>query len=221
MSTIKLAPSILAADFAKLGDEVRAIEAAGADRIHVDVMDGHFVPNLSMGPVVVEALRRVTSLPLEVHLMIEEPLRYLEAFAKAGADSLLVHVELPIDLLATVARIKSLGKKAGVVINPPTAVQLADELVREIDLILVMTVVPGFGGQAFMPQCVAKVRQVREIVQRVAPNVEVEVDGGIDVQTAAVCVQAGADVLVAGSSVFRTSDGIAAAVGRLRAVGTN
>lgn len=221
MSTIKLAPSILAADFAKLGDEVRAIEAAGADRIHVDVMDGHFVPNLSMGPVVVEALRRVTSLPLEVHLMIEEPLRYLEAFAKAGADSLLVHVELPIDLLATVARIKSLGKKAGVVINPPTAVQLADELVREIDLILVMTVVPGFGGQAFMPQCVAKVRQVREIVQRVAPNVEVEVDGGIDVQTAAVCVQAGADVLVAGSSVFRTSDGIATAVGRLRAVGTN
>jgi ribulose-phosphate 3-epimerase len=219
MSTIKLAPSILAADFARLGEQVRETEAAGADRIHVDVMDGHFVPNISMGPVVVQALRPVTKLPLEVHLMIEEPGKYIEPFAKAGADSLLVHVELPMDLMAMVARIKALGKKAGVVINPPTAVSLTDELVREVDLILVMTVHPGFGGQSFISECVEKVRQVREIVRRVKPTVEVEVDGGIDERSGAECVRAGADVLVAGSSVFRAKDGIAAAMGRLSRAG--
>src|SRR5215211_6621797 len=210
-----IAPSILAADFARLGEQVRETELGGADRVHVDVMDGHFVPNISMGPVVVQALRPVTKLPLEVHLMIAEPGKYLEPFAKAGADTLLVHVELPIDLMATVARIKALGKKAGVVINPATPVNLSDDLVRAVDLILVMTVVPGFGGQAFMPECVAKVRQVRALVDRVKPAVEVEVDGGIDERSAAECVRAGATVLVAGSSVFRAKDGIAAAMARL------
>ena len=219
MSTIKLTPSILAADFARLGEQVRETEAAGADRIHVDVMDGHFVPNISMGPVVVQALRPVTKLPLEVHLMIEEPGRYIEPFAKAGADSLLVHVELPMDLMGMVARIKALGKKAGVVINPPTAVSLTDELVREVDLILVMTVHPGFGGQAFMPEMLEKVSAARDERARKGLPFVIEVDGGIVDTTAREARVAGADVFVAGHAVFRAPDARGALAALRAAVG--
>jgi ribulose-phosphate 3-epimerase len=215
----KLAPSILAADFARLGEQVLATQQAGADRIHVDVMDGHFVPNLSMGPAIVQALRPVTTLPLEVHLMVREPLKFLEPFARAGADTLQVHVELGLDLLAAVRQIHALGKKAGVVINPPTPVNLSDEVVAAVDIVLIMTVNPGFGGQAFLPECLEKIRQVRQIVQRVKPTVEIEVDGGIDALTGAQCVQAGADVLVAGSSIFRAPEGITTAMSRLQAAG--
>jgi len=215
----KLAPSILAADFARLGEQVHAVQQAGADRLHIDVMDGHFVPNLSMGPAIVESLRAVTTLPLEVHLMVREPLHFLEPFARAGADTLQIHVELGLDLLAAIDQIHALGKKAGLVINPPTPVQLSDEVVAAVDILLIMTVNPGFGGQAFMPECLDKIRQVRQLVQRVKPSVEIEVDGGIDAVTGAQCVQAGADVLVAGTSLFRAADGIAAAMARLQAAG--
>jgi ribulose-phosphate 3-epimerase len=215
----KLAPSILAADFARLGEQVHAVQQAGADRLHIDVMDGHFVPNLSMGPAIVESLRAVTTLPLEVHLMVREPLKFLEPFARAGADTLQIHVELGLDLLAAIDQIHALGKKAGLVINPPTPVQLSDEVVAAVDILLIMTVNPGFGGQAFLPECLDKIRQVRQLVQRVKPSVEIEVDGGIDAVTGAQCVQAGADVLVAGTSLFRAADGLAAAMARLRAAG--
>src|SRR6516165_7531618 len=158
MTAVKLAPSILAADFARLGEQVRAAEEAGADRIHVDVMDGHFVPNISMGPIVVEALRPVTRLPLEVHLMIEEPIRFLDAFAQAGADSMLVHVENAANLHRTVQHVKALGKKVGVVLNPATSPVLAAEILPDVDLVLVMTVNPGFGGQTFIHSTLGKIR---------------------------------------------------------------
>jgi ribulose-phosphate 3-epimerase len=212
MTRIKLAPSILAADFARLGDQVREAEEAGADRIHVDVMDGHFVPNLSMGPAIVQSLRPVTRLPLEAHLMVTNPEKYLEPFARAGADSLLVHAELPghVEVLRAIRR---LGKNAGTVINPETpASLLTDEVLREVCLVLVMTVHPGFGGQAFMGECLEKVREIR---RRFAG--EVEVDGGVDPETGRRCVEAGADVLVAGSSVFGAKDGVRAAMCRLAA----
>jgi ribulose-phosphate 3-epimerase len=215
--TVKLAPSILAADFARLGEQVRQAEAAGADRIHVDVMDGHFVPNLSMGPVVVQALRPVTRLPLEVHLMIEEPDRYFEPFAKAGADTLLFHVEVAPDLRRGVRHVRGLGKKVGVVLNPPTPAEALGDIIQEVDLVLVMTVHPGFGGQAFMTDMLDKVGQVRRMIDQTKPGVELEVDGGIDAQTAPAAVRAGARVLVAGSSVFHDKAGVAAAMDRLRA----
>src|SRR5262245_13528495 len=164
--TMKLAPSILAADFARLGEQVAEAERAGADRIHVDVMDGHFVPNISMGPVVVKALRRVTRLPLEVHLMITDPDKYAKAFADAGADSILAHVEIAAPIARTIERIKGLGKKVGVVVKPSTPASAIAGLLGEVDIVLVMTVEPGFGGQAFMAEMMPKVRQVREMIDR-------------------------------------------------------
>ena len=216
MTTVKLAPSILAADFAKLGEQVREAEAGGADRIHVDVMDGHFVPNISMGPVVVEALRRVTKLPLEVHLMISEPDRYLEAFAKAGADTLQFHVEVVTDLRSTIACIRQLGKKVGVVLKPATSPITLTDILAEVDVVLVMTVEPGFGGQAFMPTMLEKVRQVRQMIDRVRPEIELEVDGGIDIHSTPQVVAAGARVLVAGSSIFHAKGGIAQGMEAIR-----
>jgi ribulose-phosphate 3-epimerase len=216
MDSIKLAPSILAADFARLGDQVREAEQAGADRIHIDVMDGHFVPNISMGPVVVQSLRPVTRLPLEVHLMIEEPDRYLDAFAEAGADSLLVHAECAVHLHRTIQHVKHLGKKAGVVLNPASSPVLLAEVLIDVDLVLAMTVNPGFGGQAFIPSTLDKIRRLRQMIDQIRPGVELEVDGGIDAATAPQAVQAGARVLVAGSAIFRAPDGIAAAMRRLR-----
>ena len=216
-TTIKLAPSILAADFARLGEQVAEAERAGADRIHVDVMDGHFVPNITIGPVVVRSLRRATRLPLECHLMIEEPDRYLDAFAEAGADSILVHQEGAVNLHRTVQHIRSLKKKAGVVINPATPASVLEEILADVDLVLVMTVNPGFGGQEFIATTVSKIRKLRERIDSLKPGCELEVDGGIDATTAPVAVAAGAGVLVAGSAIFHAADGITAAMNRLRA----
>lgn len=215
-SLVKLAPSILAADFARLGEQVREAEQAGADRIHVDVMDGHFVPNISMGPVVVKALRPITKLPLEVHLMIEHPIRFLDAFAEAGADAMLVHVENAVNLHRTVQHIKALGKKVGVVLNPATPPIAAAEILPDSDLILVMTVNPGFGGQQFIASMLDKIRRVRQMIDQVNRNIELEVDGGIDATTTTRVVAAGARVLVAGSAIFGSADGVAAAMQRLR-----
>jgi ribulose-phosphate 3-epimerase len=213
---VKLAPSILAADFANLGAAVRAAEAAGADRIHVDVMDGHFVPNLSMGPPIVKSLRPVTKLPLETHLMITDPDLYVDDFAAAGSDSLLVHWEWNCNLHRTIQKIKSLGKKAGVVINPATPPSVLEEIIVDVDLVLVMTVNPGFGHQKFISTMLPKIARVRELIDRIHPGCELELDGGIDSHTGPLGVKAGANVLVAGSSIFGDSAGIAAAMDRLR-----
>ncbi len=188
---VKLAPSILSADFTKLGAQVAEAERAGADRIHVDVMDGHFVPNITFGPVVVRWLRPVTTIPLEVHLMIDAPERYLEAFAEAGADSLLVHEEGANHLHRTVQLIKQLGKKAGVVINPATPAGVLEEILPDVDLVLVMTVNPGFGGQKFIEGTLPKIRKIRGMIDEVNPSCELEVDGGIDVETLPHVVTAG------------------------------
>jgi ribulose-phosphate 3-epimerase len=215
-TAVKLAPSILSADFARLGEQVLAAEQAGADRIHVDVMDGHFVPNLSMGPAVVQSLRRVTRLPLETHLMVSDPDLFLEEFAEAGSDSFLVHWEGNSNLHRTVQRIRTLGKRAGVVINPATASGVLEEIVQDVDQVLVMTVNPGFSHQQFLRTTLPKIGRVRELVARLKPGCEVEVDGGIDATTAPLVVRAGATVLVAGSAIFGAREGVAAAMKRLR-----
>lgn len=205
---VRMAPSILAADFARLGEQVRLAEEAGADRIHVDVMDGHFVPNISMGPLVVEAVRRVTRLPLETHLMVSEPDRYIEAFAKAGSTSLLVHVEANPNLHRTIQAIRGLGVSAGVVLNPGTPAWSIEDVVDLVDLVLVMTVNPGFGGQRYLVETEGKTRALRRLLDQRDRHVELEVDGGITAETAPRAVAAGARVLVAGSSVFGHPGGI-------------
>jgi ribulose-phosphate 3-epimerase len=215
--TIKLAPSILAADFARLGDQVREAEAAGADRIHVDVMDGHFVPNLSMGPEIVKSLRPVTRLPLEVHLMIEEPDRFAEPFIKAGADRVIAHVERGDACRRAVDKINALGAKAGVVCNPESRATTLEPYLNDVDLLLVMTVHPGFGGQEFIDATLPKLQYLRSLIDRSRPGMDLEVDGGIEPRTAGKAVAAGARVLVAGSAVFHAKDGVAAAMARLRA----
>jgi ribulose-phosphate 3-epimerase len=220
MSTIehvKLAPSILAADFARLGEQVVEAERAGADRIHVDVMDGDFVPNLSMGPAIVESLRKITHLPLETHLMVADPDLFLDEFAAAGSDSFLVHWEGNNNLHRTVQRTKALGKHVGVAINPATPAAVLEEIVQDVDLVLVMTVNPGFGHQHFIATTVSKIARVRELVERIKPGCEVEVDGGIDATTAPLVVRAGATVLVAGSAIFGEPEGVTTAMRRLHA----
>jgi ribulose-phosphate 3-epimerase len=213
---VKLAPSILAADFARLGQQVAEATEAGADRIHVDVMDGHFVPNLSMGAVVVESLRRVTHLPLEIHLMTSDPDFFLEEFAAAGADSFLVHWEGNNNLHRTVQRIRSLGRRAGVVINPATSAAVLEEIAQDVDQVLVMTVNPGFGHQQFVRTTLPKIGRVRELIERRHPECEVEVDGGVDATTAPLVVRAGATVLVAGSAIFGDRRGVGPAMNALR-----
>ncbi|MEO8682135.1 MAG: ribulose-phosphate 3-epimerase [Vicinamibacterales bacterium] len=200
--SIQLAPSILSADFAKLGDDIAAVARGGADLIHVDVMDGHFVPNITIGPPVVRSIRKVTNLPLDVHLMIMDPDKYLEAFVDAGADLLSVHVEVLPHLHRTVSQIKKLGARAGVVLNPSTPVASLEDIAADVDFVLVMSVNPGFGGQVFIPHSVAKVRAVRALLDRVGNPAPVEIDGGIDLTTVAAVVQAGARMLVAGNAIF-------------------
>jgi ribulose-phosphate 3-epimerase len=217
MSAVKLAPSILAADFARLGEQVVETERAGADRIHVDVMDGHFVPNISMGPVVIQSLRPLTHLPLETHLMISDADAYIEPFIEAGSDSLLVHWEGNNNLHRTVQRVKTLGKSVGVVINPATPATVLEEILPDVDQVLVMTVDPGFGHQYFLNTMLPKIRRVREMIDRIKPGCDVEVDGGVDAIAAPLAVGAGANVLVAGSAIFGDRDGVAAAMTRLRA----
>ena len=204
---VQVAPSILSADFTALGEAVAAAERGGADLIHVDVMDGHFVPNITIGPPVVKALKRVARVPLDVHLMIEEPDRYLEAFADAGAAMMSVHVEVLPHLHRTVHAIKALGLKAGVVLNPSTPVGAIEEIAGDVDFVLVMSVNPGFGGQTFIPRSESKVREVRRILD-LAKNAAapVEIDGGIDAHTAPRVVAAGARILVAGSAIFHSPD---------------
>jgi ribulose-phosphate 3-epimerase len=209
MANAKIAPSLLAADFLHLGDEVAAAEAGGADRLHLDVMDGVFVPNLSFGMPVIEALRHATHLPLEAHLMVAYPDRLIDAVAAAGADAILVHVEAAVHLDRVLAHIHGLGKRAGVVLNPATPLTTLDEILPRLDTLLLMTVNPGFGGQRLIDYTIDKVRRARALLDSRNPACEIEVDGGVDVDTARPLVEAGAQVLVAGTSVFRWSGGAA------------
>jgi ribulose-phosphate 3-epimerase len=203
---VKISPSILSADFARLGEEVQAVEQGGADYIHVDVMDGHFVPNITIGAPVVKALRPVTSLPLDVHLMIENPDTYIPDFAAAGADIITVHQEAVPHLHRTVQLIHSFGKRAGVSLNPATPVDTLELILAEVDLVLLMTVNPGFGGQSFIPFTLEKIARMRAMIERSSRNIELEVDGGVKAANIAEIAKAGADVFVAGSAVFKGDD---------------
>jgi ribulose-phosphate 3-epimerase len=204
---VKIAPSILSADFARLGEEIQDVERGGADWIHVDVMDGHFVPNITIGPLIVEAIRPVTKLPLDVHLMIEEPDRYIPQFAKSGADFITVHQEACRHLHRTLHLIKEQGVKAGVVLNPTTPLVTIESVLEDVDLVLLMTVNPGFGGQKFIHSVLPKMKALRQMLdERGLGHVDIEVDGGVNPETARLCEQAGATVLVAGSAVFNRKD---------------
>ncbi|MDT7043072.1 ribulose-phosphate 3-epimerase [Candidatus Nitronereus thalassa] len=204
--SVKIAPSILSADFARLGEEVAAVESAGADFIHVDVMDGHFVPNLTIGPPIVESLRKVTSLPLDVHLMITNPDAFIPEFAEAGANYLTVHTETCPHLHRTIQLIKEHGVKAGITLNPSTSISTLEEVIADADLVLIMSVNPGFGGQKFIPAALDKISRTRDLMTRKRSHALLEVDGGIKVDNTAEVVKAGADVLVAGSAIFNSSN---------------
>jgi ribulose-phosphate 3-epimerase len=210
-----IAPSILSADFSRLGEEVAAVEAAGADWIHIDVMDGHFVPNITIGPGVVKSLRKLTRLPFDVHLMIRHPDQFLEAFAEAGSDMITVHVEAADHLHRTITRIRELGPKVGVSLNPSTSLALIEPILADIDLLLIMTVNPGFGGQQFIRTMLPKIRQARERIDQKAPSVLLEVDGGVTPANMPSILEAGADVFVAGAAVFGSGD-YAATIGKMK-----
>ncbi|GIN57555.1 ribulose-phosphate 3-epimerase [Lederbergia ruris] len=203
---MKIAPSILSADFTKLGEEIKEVEAAGADYIHIDIMDGHFVPNITMGPLIVDAVKKVTNLPLDVHLMIEHPERYIHEFAQAGADFITIHVEADKHIHRTLQEIKKLGVKTGVVLNPATPVSAIENILEEIDMVLLMTVNPGFGGQTFIHAVLPKIREIKRMIQAKNLEIDIEVDGGIDTKTAKLCKEAGANVFVAGSAIFGRTD---------------
>jgi len=209
---IKIAPSILSADFTRLGEQVLAVEAAGVDRVQIDVMDGRFVPNITFGTQAVASLRPLTHLMLETHLMVEPPEDFIESFAEAGADTIIIHQEATPHLHSAIQHIHSLGKKAGVALNPSTPASLLSEVIGSLDLVLVMTVNPGFGGQEFIMETLPKVREIRRQIEEKGLECELEVDGGINLQTAPLAVEAGANVLVAGSSVYGCKDGVAAAI---------
>ena len=203
---IKIAPSILAADFAKLGQEVKEVEAAGAELIHIDVMDGHFVPNISFGAIALEAIRPLSTLPMDVHLMIENPDQYIEQFAKAGADYITVHVEACRHLHRTIQLIRSYGVKPGVVLNPHTPIESIQHILEDVDMVLFMTVNPGFGGQKFIESVVPKVAALAEMIKERGLSIEIEIDGGINAETIVPCAKAGATIFVAGSAIYRKED---------------
>ena len=213
---IQIAPSILSADFTRLADEVRAVERAGADRIHVDVMDGRFVPNISMGPFIVEAIDSLTDLPLEAHLMIEDPDRYIDVFMDAGADVIIVHQENTPHLHRVVQSVKEKGKQAGVALNPATPAHVLDDVIEELDLVLVMSVNPGFSGQRFIETVLPTIRQVRKTIADRGISCDLEVDGGVNADTAPAVVSAGVNVLVAATAVFKHPDGVAEGIRILR-----
>ena len=214
---LKIAPSMLSADFSRLGEEIRTVEAAGADLIHLDVMDGHFVPNLTIGPAVVASLRKVTKIPFDVHLMIESPERYIDAFAAGGSDIITVHVEASTHLHRVITSIKEKGKKAGVSLNPATPLSAVEQILPEVDLLLVMTVNPGFGGQKFIEGMIDKIRRARNLVKVSNPAVMLEVDGGITLANIRAVREAGADIVVAGASVFGSED-YGKTIGEMRAL---
>ena len=207
---MKVAPSLLSCDFARMGEEVQRIDAAGADWIHLDVMDGHFVPNLTIGPGIIAAVRPYTKLPFDVHLMIEDPLTYIDAFADAGADIITFHVEASSDIRATIEKIRSRGIQPGLVIKPKTPAEAVFPYLKEIDLVLVMTVEPGFGGQSFMADMMPKVRQIKEECRRQGIEIPIEADGGISEKTVSACAEAGVDICVSGTGVFKAKDPAAA-----------